>query len=158
MKRRHWSARGLSAAAAMTLGLTVWLMADQSGTAVPPKHQEAVPRVLRPEAGAGPNRMQAAPVRDAATGRVLLHGPRLAVDRVAGPMPLVRLTITGRFVLRDLDPTVFVDGRAVGTGIVTPDLRMLRIALPGPVKAGASVTYRYGSGSPLPVGTLRAGR
>ena len=90
----------------------------------------------------------------------MFHGPGVVLDRVAsGTQPLTRLSIAGRFPMRDLDATVLLDGQAIGRGIPTADLHSLRVLLPRAVhpRTGTTVSYRYGAERPVGLGTLKAG-
>jgi hypothetical protein len=126
--------------------------ADPAGQAGPP------PRAPAAKAPDGPPNAVAAQIRTAPAGRTLAHGPRMTVDELVLPTTTVaRLTISGEFPLRALDPTVSVDGKPVGRGIGAPDGRSIGVAVADPVKTGSTVSYRYGTGPETTVGTLTLG-
>ncbi|WP_143174151.1 hypothetical protein [Streptoalloteichus hindustanus] len=113
----------------------------------------------------------AAQVHSAPAGRTIAHGPNMTVDEFTlnepatlkgGNAPVravARLTITGDFPTRSLDPTVLVDDKPVGRGIAAVDERSISVALTDfpSVRSGSVVKYRYGSGPATTVGQLTLG-
>jgi hypothetical protein len=160
----------LAALSGIGVAIGVVWVGTRAGTAGPPARSAAgaQPQVIRPDTRPADNDAPApiaagvaARIRDTPTGQVMFHGSGLVVDRVAnGTQRLTRLSIAGRFPMRDLDATVLLDGHAVGRGIPTADLHSLRILLPRTVhlRTGATVSYRYGAANSVGVGTLTAGR
>jgi hypothetical protein len=153
-------------AGAITLAVT-------TGSAQQPAEEQpnapkmaAAPPIPGPPPPAAP---VAAKIRDAEPGRQLGHGPAITIDEVelAAAAPpttqaastAVRLTITGSFPLRALDPVVLVDNKPVGRGISAVDARSLRVSVQDPsvLKTGAVIAYQYGSGPVTVVGTLAQG-
>jgi hypothetical protein len=110
--------------------------------------------------------------RTAGTGALVASAPGLRVERVQLPKPQVviagrapaaevlRLTIQGRFEVRDAQLLVFADGKPVGRAIEAPDLRSITAVVPAPVvQDGTKISYAYGiADEPIAAGTLRAAK
>lgn len=145
-------------AGAITLAVT-------TGSAQQPdEEQPRAPKMAAAQPIPGPPPPQApvaARIRDAEPGRQLGHGPSVTIDEVELPTaaPAVRLTITGSFPLRALDPVVLVDNKPVGRGISAVDTLSLRVSVEDPsvLKTGAVIAYQYGTGPVTVVGTLAKG-
>src|SRR5882757_1964013 len=139
-KYRRWGIRGSAALSGIAVAVGVVWVGMRAGTAGPPARStgQAQPQVIRPDvsrvgrdAPAPIAAGIAARIRDTPTGHVMFHGPGMVLDRVASDtQPLTRLSIAGRFPMRDLDATVLLDGQAIGRGIPTADLHSLRVLLP----------------------------
>ncbi len=153
--------RSLLGLAAVAAGVTLTITAGSAQPGPPPA--SAPKAAAQVDAGPQPPPAAlAAQVRNAAPGHELGKGPSLSVDEVAtagAKAPAVRLTISGTFPIRDLDPTVLVDNTPVGRGITAADARSLRVAVgdPSVLKTGAVVAYRYGTGPVTVVGALTKG-
>jgi hypothetical protein len=145
--------------------VTLTITAGSAGQDDPPR----APKAPAAQAAAGPQPPAApvaAQIRGAEPGWQLGNGPSVTIDEVtltgaakSAGATAVRLTITGTFPLRDLDPTVLVDDKPVGRGISATDARSLRVAVSDPavLKTGAVVAYRYGNGPVTVVGPLAKG-
>jgi hypothetical protein len=106
--------------------------------------------------------------RTAVPVAVVASGPGMRVERVRLPEPgslapgaapvthVLRLTIQGRFDVRDAALLILVDGAPAGRAIESPDLRSATAVLPPAlVRDGAAIAYSYGeTGTPTAVGTL----
>lgn len=107
-------------------------------------------------------------------GRLIAQGPGVRVEEVRlakpvsaaeaqGGRPLtevVRLTVSGRFGLRDMPLTILVEGTPAGQAVEARDLKSAVVALPdrSRIKDGAAVSYRYGNGPVTVVGKLKVVR
>ncbi|HVX42647.1 MAG TPA: hypothetical protein VHC49_02115 [Mycobacteriales bacterium] len=135
------------------------LQSQASGTpdeSVPQAKAPAAGPVAAPQLSTAPELVERA--RTAAPGRVLARGERLTVDELpaTGAIHSRRLSISGSFPLRAVDPTVTLNGMSLGRAVPAPDLHSILVVLPARtvVPDGAVVSYRYGSEPAVRVGAL----
>jgi hypothetical protein len=153
------AAGGAAIALSVLIGLTAANAAPGGDDRPAPRRAPAVPPVPVEVVSAA---------RTATPVAVVASGPRLRVERVRLPKPaslapgaapatdVLRLTIQGRFDVRDAALLVLVDGAPAGRAIESPDLRSATAVLPAAlVRDGAAIAYGYGeTGTPTAVGTL----
>jgi hypothetical protein len=70
---------------------------------------------------------------------------------------VIRITVYGRFQVRNMPLTIIVGDAPAGQAVESGDLRSAVVALPDSsrIKDGVKVSYRYGDAPATPVGTLK---